>query len=121
MEVMKSAPIITKVFTQKDEIKLLKSMIRYKSEKSRDATSDLADFTDFVKPLSFPASKTQVGGKIQRLRTKFRNNFKREKHGKKPIGYFNKHQCQLYGLSKKIWATLVQVDSDDEEGVGNDN
>ena len=126
MEVAKSPPIIIRVFIKRHEIRLMQSMMRYKSAKGRDSTSNIAHFTDFVNPsLSFPATKTQVSGKIERLRKKFQNNFLREVNGKKPTNYSNKHQRKLYRLSEKIWTTEVHVDSrdddDDDEGVGDDN
>ncbi|KAL8091563.1 STOREKEEPER protein-like [Apium graveolens] len=114
--------LITRLYTQKDEIALLKCGASFKSEKGQDPLDNISVFKDIVNPsLSFTATPRQLADKMWRLKKKyFRTS---EKRGSNP--FFSKdHDAKVFKLSKKIWKNSLAAaacDENEQVDVVNEN
>ncbi|KAJ8555589.1 hypothetical protein K7X08_013085 [Anisodus acutangulus] len=95
--------LFKRLWSEDDEIVILKGMIDYRSKKKADPIGDLSAFHEFIKiSLQIDVSKTQLQDKIRRLKKKYENNAGKEKKGKERI-FTKPHEGKAYELSKKIW------------------
>nr|XP_016473271.1 PREDICTED: mediator-associated protein 1-like [Nicotiana tabacum] len=96
--------LFQRLWSEDDEIVILKGMIDYRSKKKSDPVADLSAFHEFIKKsLHVDVSKTQLQDKIRRLKRKYENNAGKEKKGKKERTFSKPHEQKTYELSKKIW------------------
>ncbi|GAB4826771.1 hypothetical protein Ancab_033652 [Ancistrocladus abbreviatus] len=92
--------LFQRVWTEDDEIAVLKGMIKYSEDKGTDPMSDTADFHNFVKKsLHVDLDKRQIVNKLRRLRKKYVNNLIKKKT-------LTPHEKSAFELSKKIWGNL---------------
>ncbi|KAM3739234.1 hypothetical protein ACB098_08G009600 [Castanea mollissima] len=95
--------LFQRLWSDDNEIELLKGMLDYRAIHDSDPATDAAAFYEFVKEsLHVEVTKAQLVDKMRRLRKKYRNNAGRAKKGKEPP--FSKlHDRKTYELSNKIW------------------
>ncbi|CAI9756572.1 unnamed protein product [Fraxinus pennsylvanica] len=109
--------LFQRLWSEDDEIVVLKGMIDYALEKKSDPVADLNDFHDFIrKNLHVDATRTQLQDKIRRLKKKYENNKSKEKEGKERT--LKAHEQKGYDLSKKIWGSQNDNGSVVEKAVG---
>ncbi|CAN4122320.1 unnamed protein product [Withania somnifera] len=95
--------LFQRLWSEDDEIAILKGMIEYRSKKKADPVADLSAFHEFIKKsLHVDVAKTQLQDKIRRLKKKYENNAGKEKKGKER-SFTKPHEQKAYELSKKIW------------------
>lgn len=95
--------LFQRLWSEDDEIAILKGVLDYKEKKGADPSTDAAAFHEFVKKsLHVDVSKNQLMDKIRRLRKKYHNNAGRGKKGKEPT-FSKSHERKAYDISKKIW------------------
>ncbi|XP_059279720.1 STOREKEEPER protein-like [Lycium ferocissimum] len=95
--------LFQRLWSEDDEIAILKGMIDYRSKKKADPVADLSAFHEFIKEnLHVDVTKAQLQDKIRRLKKKYENNAGKEKKGKDRI-FSKPHEQKGYELSKKIW------------------
>ncbi|GMN75493.1 hypothetical protein TIFTF001_056615, partial [Ficus carica] len=94
------------MWSEEDEIALLKGMSHYKAKKGTYPNADMGAFHDFIKEKLNPdITKYKLSEKIRRLKKKYLNNASNiEEDDEDPI--FSKlHELRSFQLSKKIWGT----------------
>ncbi|KAK9998109.1 hypothetical protein SO802_017712 [Lithocarpus litseifolius] len=96
--------LFQRLWSDDNEIELLKGMLDYRAIHDSDPAADAAAFYEFVKEsLHVEVTKAQLVDKMKRLRKKYRNNAGRGKKGKDP-SFSKPHERKTYELSKKIWS-----------------
>ncbi|KAL5746690.1 hypothetical protein ACOSP7_023658 [Xanthoceras sorbifolium] len=97
---LKLAPF-TRIWSHKNEIKLLRYVLQYKREKQVEPRQNYNDFHDFiVKLLKIDFSRMQVKEKLRRLKDKFEKNVNKG-YGSK--SFSNLHDKKVFRLSRKVW------------------
>ncbi|KAD5802669.1 hypothetical protein E3N88_14029 [Mikania micrantha] len=95
--------LFQRLWSEDDEIVILKGMIDYKAENGENLIADMGAFHEFIKKsLHVDVSRAQLVDKIRRLKKKFVNNVSREKNGK-DRSFSKSHEQKGYELSKLIW------------------
>ncbi|KAJ7948204.1 mediator-associated protein 1-like [Quillaja saponaria] len=104
-EDVKKGSGVQRLWSEEDEIVILRGMIEYQSKKGSDPYADIGAFHEFIKKnLHVDVSKNQLKDKIRRLKKKYQNNAERGKNGEDPV--FSKlHEGKSFELSKKIWGS----------------
>ncbi|XP_042485964.1 STOREKEEPER protein-like [Macadamia integrifolia] len=107
-----------RVWTEDDELAILKGMLDYYSKKGTVPSADMNVFHEYIKK-SFHVefSRNQLADKIRRLRKKYQNNVGR---GKNPI-FSKPHEQKAFELSKKIWGDSAANDIVSDQTVCNGN
>ncbi|PON34664.1 Mediator-associated protein [Parasponia andersonii] len=96
-----SKKLFQRLWSEDDEIVILKGMIDYAAKKGADPSADMTAFLDFIKKsLQLDFTKTQLADKVRRLKKKFENNA-----GKKKYNPTKPHEEKVFELSKKIWGS----------------
>ncbi|XP_043698548.1 STOREKEEPER protein-like [Telopea speciosissima] len=92
--------LFQRVWTEDDELAILKGMLDYFSMKGTDPSTDMNAFHEYIKK-SFHVefTRNQLADKIRRLKKKYRNNVGK---GKDPV-FSKPHEHKAFELSKKIW------------------
>ncbi|CAM8906150.1 unnamed protein product [Rhodiola kirilowii] len=92
--------LFQRLFSEEDEIEMLKALLDYSAKKYIDP---IEDFNDFVKKsIHVDVSSAQLADKIRRMRKKYEKNASKTKEGvDKTFG--KPHEQLCYDLSKKIW------------------
>ncbi|XP_076902868.1 putative transcription factor At1g61730 [Bidens hawaiensis] len=113
--------LFQRLWSENDEIVILKGLIDYKAETGESLIADMGAFHEFIKKsLHVDVSRAQLVDKIRRLRKKYVNNASREKGGK-DRSFSKSHEREGYELSKLIWgggnAASTSNGVDDKEGV----
>ncbi|CAN4092427.1 unnamed protein product [Withania somnifera] len=109
--------LFQRLWSEDDEIAILKGMIDYRSKKKADPVADLGAFHEFIKKsLHVDVAKTQLQDKIRRLKKKYVNNAGKEKKGKERI-FSKPHELKAYEISKKIWGSKEKSDNKGEVEV----
>ncbi|XP_057785071.1 probable transcription factor At1g61730 [Salvia miltiorrhiza] len=99
----KKSNLFQRLWSEDDEIVILKGMIDYTSKYKSDPIWDLNAFHDFIKKnLHIDVTRTQLQDKIRRLKKKYENNKSKEKEGKERT-FSKPHEQNAYDLSKMIW------------------
>ncbi|KAL7000222.1 hypothetical protein U1Q18_001370 [Sarracenia purpurea var. burkii] len=102
VEEKKSA--IHRLWSEDDEIVILKGMIDYQSKRGTDPNADMGAFHEFIKKsLHVEVSKNQLMDKIRRLKIKYKNNVEKGEKGEEPV-FSKPHDHKSFDLSKKIWS-----------------
>ncbi|XP_021719591.1 GLABROUS1 enhancer-binding protein-like [Chenopodium quinoa] len=110
-----SKKLFQRVFSEDDEILILKGMIDFKAKRGADPMIEIDDFYGFIKKsLHVEVSKVQIVDKVRRLKKKFFNAKKKK--------LTNPIEIQCFELSKKIWENNYSnvgddVVVDDEKGT----
>ncbi|XP_022717434.1 GLABROUS1 enhancer-binding protein-like [Durio zibethinus] len=95
--------LFQRLFSEDDEIAVLKGMLDYLAKKGVDPFANANAFHDFVKKsIHTDVSKAQLMYKVRRLRKKFENNAGKGKNGKDRI-FSKPHEQKIFELSKTIW------------------
>lgn len=99
-EEKRSAATPRSLWSDEDQLSLLKGMAEYKAQKGTEPNADMSAFHEFIKgKLQVEVSKSQLSDKLRRLKKKFLTNVK---DGEEPV--FSKGQDFLvFEHSKKIW------------------
>ncbi|XP_022725846.1 STOREKEEPER protein-like [Durio zibethinus] len=96
-------PGTARLWSEADEIAILKGMIEYKSKKGSDPYADSSGFHDFIKQsIQADVSKYQLSEKIRRLKKKYKTNSEKCQNGNDPV-FSKPHDHKSFELSKKIW------------------
>ncbi|KAM5558291.1 GLABROUS1 enhancer-binding protein-like [Rosa sericea] len=94
----KPKQLFQRVWSEEDEIVLLKGMNEYTMEKRLDPSADVNAFLNFIRgKLKLNVSKSQLQDKIRRMKKKF-ENIVNNKY--KPT---NPHEWAAFELSKNVW------------------
>lgn len=98
--------LFQRLWSEDDEIVILKGMIDYKTEKNgENPIADMGAFHEFIKKsLHVDVSRAQLVDKVRRLKKKYVNNASREKNGK-DRSFSKSHEQKGYELSKLIWGS----------------
>ncbi|GER51240.1 DNA-binding storekeeper protein-relatedtranscriptional regulator [Striga asiatica] len=126
VEVAKSpGGCITRLWSDDDEVTLLKGMIAFREARGRDPSSDMAAFHDYIKGnLKFEPSRVQLRSKVNRLKKRFMNALKKSNNGEDPI-FSNPHEYSLFDLSKIIWgpsgSNSIQIGQNLDKNVLKEN
>ncbi|KAL6971806.1 hypothetical protein U1Q18_031487 [Sarracenia purpurea var. burkii] len=95
--------LFQRVWSEDDEIGVLKGLLEYLAKQGADPVGDLPDLLNFIKvSLQVDFSKTQLSDKIRRLKKRYVNNVKKGKYGKGRI-FMKSHEQRIFELSKRIW------------------
>ncbi|KAF9665934.1 hypothetical protein SADUNF_Sadunf16G0176800 [Salix dunnii] len=96
--------LFQRLWTEDDEIALLRGIIDFTEKKGYDPSKDMNAFYDFIKKsLHFDVSMTQLKDKISRLKKKFENHVKGKKGENK--SFSKPHDQKGFDLSKSIWGS----------------
>ncbi|XP_057516953.1 GLABROUS1 enhancer-binding protein-like [Amaranthus tricolor] len=109
-----SKKLFQRVFSEEDEIMILKGIIEYSGKEGSDLMDDPDDFYAFIKKLlHVDVKKGQILDKIRRLKKKFTIA------KSKKMKFTNEHDQRLFDLSKKIWDKTDDdsIDSKDEKNT----
>ncbi|KAL0407291.1 UNVERIFIED_CONTAM: putative transcription factor [Sesamum latifolium] len=110
--------LFQRLWSEDDEIVILKGMIDYAEKKKSDPVADLNDFHDFIKDsLHVDVTRTQLQDKIRRLKKKYENNKSKEKEGK-DRAFSKPHEQKAYELSKQVWGNESGKENGGEKIVG---
>ncbi|KAK9265391.1 hypothetical protein L1049_010092 [Liquidambar formosana] len=97
--------LFQRLWSEDDEIEILKGMIEYSSKKGADPSADMNAFHDFIKKsLHVDVTRAQLGDKIRRLKKKYENNLGKGKKGEDRT-FSKAHEQKAYELSKKVWGS----------------
>lgn len=96
--------LFQRLWSEDDEIAILKGMIDYKTEKNgENPIMDMGAFHEFIKKsLHVDVTRAQLVDKVRRLKKKYVNNAEKEKDGKER-SFSKSHEQKGYELSKLIW------------------
>lgn len=97
---------VPRLWSDENELAVLKGMIEYKSKKGLDPVSDMGDFHEFIKKnISVEVSKNQLVDKIRRMKKKYLVNVEKARdNGENPV-FSKPHEHKSFELSKKIWGS----------------
>ncbi|KAL9452683.1 hypothetical protein AB3S75_008469 [Citrus x aurantiifolia] len=96
--------LFQRLWSEDDEIVVLKGMIDYSTKKGLDPNQDMQGFYDYIKnSLHVDVSKAQLVDKIRRLKKKFENNLGKGKKKGEDRTFSKPHEQKAYDLSKKFW------------------
>ncbi|KAG8385688.1 hypothetical protein BUALT_Bualt03G0071100 [Buddleja alternifolia] len=110
--------LFQRLWSEDDEIEVLKGMIDYSAKKKSDPVADLNAFHELIKKnLHVDVTRTQLQDKIRRLKKKYMNNKSKEKEGKDRT-FTNPHEQRAYELSKKVWGNENGKENGGEKVVG---
>ncbi|CAA0814426.1 Unknown protein [Striga hermonthica] len=118
---------IIRLWSDDDEVTLLKGMIEFRDARGRDASADMAAFYGYIKGnLKFEPSRVQVRSKVNRLKNIFLNALKKSDsdNGEDPV-FSNPHDHRLFELSKIVWGpsgrNSIQKGQNLDENVPKEN
>ncbi|XP_019439220.1 PREDICTED: GLABROUS1 enhancer-binding protein-like isoform X2 [Lupinus angustifolius] len=101
--VVDSRKMFQRLWSEEDEIAILKGMVEFTSKTGKDPYKYAEAFYEFVKKsLHVEASSNQLKEKIRRLKKKFENNAQRGKNGEDP-NFSKQFDRETFELSKKVW------------------
>ncbi|KAK6142475.1 hypothetical protein DH2020_022823 [Rehmannia glutinosa] len=94
---------ITRLWSDEDEVTVLKGMIDFRNLKGVDPNADMEAFYNFIKKkLLVDFSKEQLKTKIRGMKKRFLNALKKTENGGDPV-FSKPHEDKAFELSKKIW------------------
>ncbi|GFS29456.1 hypothetical protein Acr_00g0006790 [Actinidia rufa] len=106
--------LFQRLWSEDDEIEILKGVMEYRTKKGVDPVTDMDDFHDFIKKsLHVAVTRTQLYHKFRRLKKKYENNAGKGKNGV-DRSFSNPHEQKAYELSKKVWGG-------EDNGIGGDS
>lgn len=97
---------INRLWSEEDEIAILKGLIEFQSNLGKDPSANQGEFHEFMKKsLHVDVSKNQLMDKVRRLKKKYKNNLEKSTHGEDPV-LSKAHEYKSFKLSKNIWGNL---------------
>lgn len=97
--------LFQRLWSEKDEVALLKGVIAFIGEEGSDAFQDMNAFYEFIKEsIHFNVSLIQLKEKVARFKKKFVNHVTNCKKGEGKT-FSRAHDQELFDLSKKIWGS----------------
>ncbi|GAA0151160.1 hypothetical protein LIER_37237 [Lithospermum erythrorhizon] len=112
-----SKKLFQRVFSEDDEIVLLKGMLDFTAKKKSDPVVEIDEFHGFIKKLlHFDVTKAQLLNKIRRLKGKYVNNASKVKDGHERK-FSKQHEREGYELSKRIWGNVDVENSNNVDGA----
>lgn len=103
----KRGSCIQRIWSEDDEIAILKGMIEYQSNKGADPWAEMEAFYGFIKKnLIVDVSKRQFTSKINRLKKKYQTLAEKGENGEDPV-FSKPHDHKFFELAKKIWGAVV--------------
>ncbi|XP_016580681.2 STOREKEEPER protein [Capsicum annuum] len=88
------------LWSEDDQVAILKGMVEYKQEKGTEPNADMSAFYEFIRgKLQADVSKSQLSDKIRRLKKKFMTSVK---DGEQP-GFSKTQDWLVYEYSNQIW------------------
>ncbi|XP_055805910.1 GLABROUS1 enhancer-binding protein-like 1 isoform X1 [Solanum dulcamara] len=109
---MMKPPPFSKVWSDEDEISILRGIIKFKDQTGRDAGQNMAEFRAFIlQSLTLQATLVQLREKIRRLREKYEKTV-----GRGNASLTTQHELQLFQLCQKIW-----TEHPNSSGTGHQN
>lgn len=103
----KSAPF-RRLWSEDDEIVVLKGILEYKEAGGADPVADPLGFYNFIKkPLHLKVDRRQVMDKIRKLKMRYTNNLSNKK----------KNDQSAFELSKKIWGNDAEAAELDQQSI----
>lgn len=98
-----------RLWSEEDEIVILRGLIDYAAKKKADPIADMNAFHEFIKKkIHIDATRAQVQDKVRKLKIKYTNNKSKEIDGKNRT-FAKPHEQEVYELSKKIWGDESKV------------
>ncbi|KAJ4703282.1 mediator-associated protein 1 [Melia azedarach] len=98
--------LFQRLWSEEDEIVVLKGMIDYSTKKGVDPNQDMNAFHDYIKKsLHVDVSKAQLVDKIRRLKKKYQNNLEKGLKKGEDQTFSKPHEQKAYDLSKKLWGS----------------
>ncbi|KAK4489219.1 hypothetical protein RD792_005014 [Penstemon davidsonii] len=89
---------IQRIWSEEDEIVILKGMLDYTAKKKSNPVADPDAFLDYIKKnLHIEVSKNQLQDKIRRLKKKYETSKSKGRNFSKP------HEMEMFVLSENIW------------------
>ncbi|KAG5596924.1 hypothetical protein H5410_038156 [Solanum commersonii] len=115
-EEKKSAATPRSLWSDDDQLALLKGILEYKTVKGMEPSADMSAFHEFIRgKLQAEVSKSQISDKVRRLKKKFLTN---AKDGEEPV--FTKGQDFLvFEHSKRIWGAPGTSNGGVKDNVNN--
>lgn len=122
-----SRKLFQRLWTDEDEIELLKGFLDYTISRSgahsHNSHHDTTAFYDLIKSkLQLDFNKNQLVEKLRRLKKKYRNVLSKINSGKEYV-FKTSHDQLTFDISKKIWGNVGPVprELDEDDGNGNMN
>ncbi|XP_031251646.1 probable transcription factor At1g11510 [Pistacia vera] len=111
----KKKQFFQRVWSEEDEIAVLKGLIAFTTKKGMDPYQDTNAFHDFIKKsLHVDLTRTQLMDKIRRLKKKYENNLGRGNKGE-DRNVSKLHERHAYDLSKKLWGNGTKKNQNQKE------
>ncbi|TMX05679.1 hypothetical protein EJD97_011046 [Solanum chilense] len=99
MNLKSKPPLFSKVWSNEDEISLLKGIIKFKEQTACEITQCMEEFRAFILPsLTLQPTRVQLREKIRRLKKKYVNNLATGNSSNTDV-----HQLELFQLCHIIW------------------
>jgi hypothetical protein len=99
-----------RVFTEDDELAILKGLVDFNEEKGTDPLKYITAFYQEVKSsIHFPVTLDQLRDKIRRLKGKFETKMKSCKNGK-TLTFSKPIEEEMFEFGKKIWGGVTVVE-----------
>ena len=96
--------LFQRLWSEDDEIAVLKGMIEFSTKKGVDPNHDMNAFHDFIKKsLHIDVSRNQLVDKIRRLRKKYENNLEKGIKMGEDRTFPKPHEQKAFEWSKKVW------------------
>ncbi|XP_027346641.1 probable transcription factor At1g61730 [Abrus precatorius] len=110
-ENVKKTKKFQRIWSEEDELAILKGMVDFTSKTGQDPFRHAHDFNDFVKEsVHVHASTNQLKEKIRRLKRKFEINcIKGKSDEHEDPKFFKPHDHRAFELSKRVWGTHVKA------------
>ncbi|WCJ30148.1 DNA-binding storekeeper protein-related transcriptional regulator [Euphorbia peplus] len=95
--------LFQRLWSEDDEIVVLKGIIDFAEKKGIDPSKDMNSFCEFIKrSLHFTVALSQLKDKFSRLKKRFENHLSKGKSGEGKT-FAKPHEQKLFDLSKRIW------------------
>ncbi|KAK2395870.1 DNA-binding storekeeper protein-related transcriptional regulator [Trifolium repens] len=103
-----------RVFTEDDELAILKGLVDFNEEKGTDPLKYITAFYQEVKSsIHFPVTLDQLRDKIRRLKGKFETKMKSCKNGK-TLTFSKPIEEEMFEFGKKIWGGGTVVEENEK-------
>lgn len=115
-----SRRLFQRLWTDEDEIKILKGFLDFTSSRGTTFAShqyDTGPFYDQIKnELELDFNKNQLTEKLRRLKKKYRNTANRMAKQGNNFSFRSQHEMETFDIAKKIWsASITKLSNSDDE------
>ncbi|CAA0839084.1 DNA-binding storekeeper protein-related transcriptional regulator [Striga hermonthica] len=102
-EASQKKKMFQRIWSDADEIAVLKGIMQFRAEKKSDPYGNFDTFFEFIKKkLHIDVTKKQLRDKMFRMKKKYTNNKSKEEEGKGRT-FASQHEEEAYDLSNKVW------------------